>query len=103
MIDIRDAFFDAFYEIGASDRDVVFLTDDMDAFSLRKFKEDYPDQFVNIGVAEQNMINLATGLATCGKKVFAFGISSFVTLRCFVQHEFANYPDWNRCWIFICL
>lgn len=84
-IDIRDAFFDQIYRIGADDKNVIFLTDDMDAFSLRKFKEDFPAQFINIGVAEQNMVNIAAGLAACGKKVFAYGIAPFVTMRCYEQ------------------
>lgn len=84
-IDMRDAFFDEVYNIGEKDKEVVFLTDDMDAFSLRRFKRDFPNQFINIGVAEQNMINVSAGLAACGKRVFAYGIASFVTMRCYEQ------------------
>lgn len=84
-IDIRDALFDEVYKIAAKDKDLVFLTDDMDAFSLRRFKQDMPDQFINIGVAEQNMINVAAGLALCGKRVFTYGIASYVTMRCLEQ------------------
>ncbi len=84
-VDMRDAFFDALYALGVRDRDVVVITDDMDAFGLRRFKRDFPERFVNIGVAEQNMINVAAGLALCGKKVFTYGIASFVTMRCFEQ------------------
>jgi len=84
-VDMRDALFDEIYRIGESDQNVVFLTDDMDAFSLRRFKQDMPNQFINIGVAEQNMINIATGLAMCEKTVFTYGIASFVTTRCFEQ------------------
>jgi len=83
--DIRDAFFDELCEIGSRDPNVVIITNDMDVFSLRKFKQDYPRQFINIGVAEQNMINVAAGLAACGKRVFVFGILSFVTFRCYEQ------------------
>jgi transketolase len=84
-MDMRDAFFDEIYRIAREDSSVVFLTDDMDAFSLRRFKNDMPDQFLNIGVAEQNLINLAAGLAMSGKRVFAYGIAPFVTMRCFEQ------------------
>lgn len=87
-IDMRDAFFDEIYEIGRTDKNMIFLTDDMDAFGLRKFVRDFPDQFINIGVAEQNMINVATGLALSGKRVFVFGICSFMTMRCFEQIKF---------------
>ena len=84
-IDVRDAFFDALYAMADREGDVVVITDDMDAFGLRRFKKDFPERFVNIGVAEQNMINVAAGLALCGKKVFTYGIASFVTMRCFEQ------------------
>ena len=86
--DIRDAFFDGIYEIGKADKNMIFLTDDMDAFGLKKFVRDFPNQFFNVGVAEQNQINVATGLTLCGKKVFVFGICSFMTMRCFEQIKF---------------
>lgn len=84
-IDIRDAFFDKVYTIAQADHNVVFLTDDMGAHTLEIFKKNLPDQFINIGVAEQNMISLSAGLALGGKKVFAYGIAPFVTMRCYEQ------------------
>ena len=57
----------------------------MDAFSLRQFANDYPKQYLNVGVSEQNMINVAAGMALHGKKVFCYSIASFATLRCFEQ------------------
>jgi transketolase len=87
--DIRDAFFDELYSKAVSDESIVIITNDMDVFSLRKFKEEFPERFINIGVAEQNMISVAAGLASCGKKVFIYGISAFVTLRCYEQIKFS--------------
>lgn len=84
-VDIRDAFFDHVYELARRDRNLIFLTDDMDAFSLRAFKRDLPAQFINIGVAEQNLVNVAAGLALGGKRVMAYGIVTFITSRCFEQ------------------
>lgn len=84
-IDVRDAFFDKVYTIAQKDRNVVFLTDDMGAYSLDAFKKNLSGQFINVGVAEQNMISLAAGLALGGKKVFAYGIAPFVTMRCYEQ------------------
>ena len=86
--DLRDAFFDEIYNLGAKDQNLIILTNDMDVFSLRKFKKDFPKQFYNTGVAEQNMINVAAGLASCGKKIYVFGILSFVTFRCYEQIKF---------------
>ena len=85
QVDIRDAFFDRVYEWGARDTNVVFLSADMDAFSLRRFAKDFPMQYLNVGVSEQNMVNVAAGLALAGKKVFCYSIAAFATLRCFEQ------------------
>lgn len=84
-IDIRDSFFDGLYDLATRDSDVIFISADMDAFSLRRFKKDMPKQYMNIGVAEQNMINVAAGLALTGKKVFCYAIAAFATMRCFEQ------------------
>lgn len=82
-IDVRDAFFNEVYDIASRDRNVVFMTADADALSLHRYKHDMPDQFINVGVAEQNMVDVAAGLALCGKKVFIYAIIPFVTMRCY--------------------
>jgi transketolase len=84
-LDIRDAFFDELYEIARWDRKVVFLTADMGALSLERFRQDFPDRFINVGVAEQNLVSVAAGLALAGKKAFIYAIIPFVTLRCLEQ------------------
>jgi len=83
--DVRDAFFDEVYELASKDKNVIFISADADAFSLRRYKKELPDQFINVGVAEQNMVLLATGLALSGKKVFIYSITPFITMRCFEQ------------------
>ncbi len=84
-VDIRDAFLDRLYEIAASDRDVIFLTADMGAFSLAKFKKNLGSQYINVGVAEQNLVSVAAGMALAGKKVFIYAIAPFITQRCYEQ------------------
>ena len=84
-IDIRDAFFDEVYNIASHDPGVIFLTADMGAFSLNRFKADLSGQYINVGVAEQNMVSVAAGLALGGKKVFIYTIAPFVTQRCYEQ------------------
>jgi len=84
-IDIRDAFFDEVYTIASEDSNVMFLTADMGAFSLNKFKKDLSSQYINVGVAEQNLVSIAAGLALGGKKVFIYTIASFITQRCYEQ------------------
>ena len=82
-ISMRDAFFNELYEIARKDRDVILVSADMGAPSLDKFRRDLGRQFINVGIAEQNMITLATGLALSGKKAFVYAIMPFVTLRCY--------------------
>lgn len=84
-IDMRDAFFDELYNIARMDKQVVFLTADMSAYSLGRFKNDLKGQYINVGIAEQNMVSIAAGLALGGKTVFVYGIVPFVTLRCYEQ------------------
>ena len=84
-MDIRDAFFEELYIIAQEDKSVVFLTADMGAWGLTKFREDMPDRFFNVGVAEQNLINVSAGLTLAGKNVFAYAIAPFITYRCYEQ------------------
>lgn len=83
--DMRDAFFDSVYELAAKDKNVIVLTADHGAFSLDRFKKDFPRQYFNVGISEQNMVTLAAGLALGGKIVFIYSIVNFTTLRCFEQ------------------
>ncbi len=84
-ISMRDAFWDRIYEIAKNDRNVVIVAADMGAPSLDKFKRDLSGQFIKTGIAEQNTILVAAGLALEGKKVFAYAIAPFITLRCYEQ------------------
>ena len=84
-VDIRDAFFQEISNYALSDPDFIIITNDMDAFALEEFKSKHPERFINSGVAEQNMVNVAAGLASAGKKVLIFGILSFISTRCFEQ------------------
>jgi transketolase len=84
-IDIRDAFFDELYEIAREDDSVIFMTADMGAFSLERFRRDFPDRFINVGISEQNLVSVAAGLAMEGKRVFLYAIIPFITLRCLEQ------------------
>ena len=81
----RDSFWNRVYEIARQDRNVILVSADMGAPSLDKFRRNLPSQFVNAGIAEQNAILLAVGLAMTGKKVFAYAIAPFITLRCLEQ------------------
>lgn len=84
-IDIRDAFFDLIAKTATEDPNFLVISCDMEAFALKKFQETFPDRYINAGVAEQNAINIAAGLASTGKKVLIFGILSFISTRCYEQ------------------
>jgi len=83
--DTRDATFCELYKIAIVDPNVIVLSADTGAMMFKEFAKNIPDQFYNVGIAEQNAISVAAGLALAGKHVFVFGISNFVTLRCFEQ------------------
>ncbi|MDP6840987.1 MAG: 1-deoxy-D-xylulose-5-phosphate synthase, partial [Rhodospirillales bacterium] len=78
----RDAFFTRLHELMRDDKDIVIVSADMGAPSMDAIRRDYPNQFVNAGIAEQNAILLASGLAMSGMRVFAYAIAPFITLRC---------------------
>lgn len=82
--DPRDATFEEIYKLALKDKNVVMLTADTGA---RKFKDfaKLPGQFFNLGICEQNIMSVAAGLTAAGKKVYVFGIGTFVTARCFEQ------------------
>lgn len=83
--DARDAIFEELYELALKDKDVIVLSADTGAYMFNLFKKNIPEQFYNVGIAEQNMMTVAAGLSLSGKKVFVYGISNFVTLRVLEQ------------------
>lgn len=82
---MRKAFIDTLIELAENDGDIYLLTADMGFGLVEPFAEKFPKQFINMGVAEQNMIGVATGLSLEGKKVFCYSIANFPTLRCLEQ------------------
>ena len=80
---MRDAFFDRLYEIARNDRNIILVSADMGAPSLDKFRKDLGSQYLCVGIAEQNMITVATGLTLSGKKAYTYAIMPFATLRCY--------------------
>jgi transketolase len=83
--DTRDAIFEELYDIAVNDSNVMLISADTGAMKFADFEKNIPNQFFNVGIAEQNAMTIAAGLTHVGKKVFVFGISNFVALRCFEQ------------------
>lgn len=82
---MRLAFVDEVTKIAQNDPDVMLLTGDLGYAVFEDFQKKMPEQFLNVGVAEQNLISVAAGLALAGKKVFVYSISTFATLRPYEQ------------------
>lgn len=82
---MRDGFIQTVLELAKQDRNVEIVTGDLGFGVLKPFWESCPDQFINAGIAEQNMTAMAAGMAMEGKKVFTYSIGNFPTLRCLEQ------------------
>lgn len=82
---MRDTVIRTLIELGKEDKDVELITGDLGFGVLKSFWETLPNQFVNAGIAEQNMTGVAAGMALEGKKVFTYSIGNFPTLRCLEQ------------------
>ena len=82
---MRTAFIDTLRELARIDDRIFLLTADMGYSVFETFRDEFPDRFLNTGIAEQNTIGIAAGLASRGKIVFVYSIIPFVTMRCFEQ------------------
>ena len=82
---MRKALFSFLEQIAEHDENVYLMVGDLGFSYIEKFKEKYPKQFLNAGIAEQNMIGMAAGMAMMGKRVYIYSIIPFTTMRCFEQ------------------
>ena len=98
---MRDAFIESLSKIAKNDKDIFLITGDLGYGVLDDFAKKFPSQFLNVGVAEQNMTGIAVGMALIGYKVFTYSIANFTTLRCLEQirndacYHNANVNVWN--------
>lgn len=82
---MRDTFVRTLIEIAKKNKSIELITGDLGFGVLKPFYEQLPDQFINAGIAEQNMTSVAAGMALEGKTVFTYSIGNFPTLRCLEQ------------------
>jgi transketolase len=80
---MRDAFVGALLEMAEADSRIVLLTGDLGFMVLEPFAERLPERFINVGVAEQNMVGIATGLAEAGFVPFVYSIATFASMRAY--------------------
>lgn len=73
-------------EAAKTDKDIIVLcSDSRGSAGLNPFSKEHPKQFVEVGIAEQNLVTIAAGLAACGKKSFVFSPASFLSTRSMEQ------------------
>ena len=82
---MRTTFVKTLIELARKDDNIFLLTPDMGYSVLEPFRDEFPDRFLNTGIAEQNTIGVAAGLALTGKIVYVYSIIPFVTMRCYEQ------------------
>ena len=82
---MRNAFIQTLVETSKDDKRIFLLVGDLGYGVIESFTNQFPDRFVNVGVAEQNMTGIAAGMALSGKVVFTYSIANFPTLRCLEQ------------------
>ena len=91
---MRKAFISVLVELAEQDPRIVFLTGDLGYLAVEPFARRFPKRFYNVGVAEQNMMGLATGLAEGGMVPFVYSIAPFAVLRPY--EFFRNGPVQHR-------
>jgi transketolase len=82
---MRDSVIDEIYGKMRGNKRIFFISADLGAPSLDRLRKDFKDRFINVGIAEQNLINVSTGLALEGFTVYAYAIASFITMRAYEQ------------------
>jgi transketolase len=78
---VRDAFSNALVRLALADPKVLLLTGDHGYALFDEFRKSCPDQYINAGIAEQNMVGMAAGLARVGYRPFVYGLAAFVPIR----------------------
>lgn len=84
-IAMRDALLERIWQKMGENEKVFFACADFGSPVLDKIRADFPKRFVNVGIAEQNLINVSAGLSLEGYTVFAYAIAPFITMRCYEQ------------------
>lgn len=82
---MRQTFIKTLTEMARKDKDIIVLTADVGFSVFDDFKKEMPNQYFNMGIAEQSTVSIAAGLALSGKTVYVYSIIPFITMRCFEQ------------------
>ncbi len=91
---MRRTFINHLTELAKENKDIFLLVGDVGYNVVEKFENHFPDRFLNVGVAEQNMTSIAAGLASEGYHVFTYSIANFPTFRC--AEQIRNDVDYHN-------
>lgn len=81
----RDIFIDTLFKYAKNDKKILLLSNDQGAIALDNFREKIPNQYLNVGISEQNIIGVAAGLTKEGFNCFVYSIASFIINRAVEQ------------------
>jgi transketolase len=84
-MDLRKDFFDILLDKAKKDKSIHLLVGDLGFSFLERFQKELPRQFTNVGIAEQNMVSMAAGMAIAGKKPYCYSGLIFLLMRAFEQ------------------
>lgn len=82
---MRDVFIETLCNRMAENDAIWFLAADLGSPALDRMRREFPDRFLNVGIAEQNLVNVATGLALEGQIVYGYAIAPFISMRAYEQ------------------
>ena len=78
---MRTAYLESLYKLALNDENVLAMISDNGAIVYDQYRKDFPKQYINMGISEQNMLGTAAGLANSGKIPFAYTIGAFLAYR----------------------
>ena len=91
---MRNAFIDELVKLARKNKHIALVVGDLGYSVVEPFANEFPDRFINAGVAEQNMTGLAAGMASEGYHVFTYSIANFPTFRC--AEQIRNDVDYHK-------
>lgn len=91
---MRNAFIDELVKFAHEKSNIALVVGDLGYSVVEPFADQFPDRFINAGVAEQNMVGLAAGMASEGYHVFTYSIANFPTFRC--AEQLRNDVDYHK-------
>lgn len=85
MVNLRQVFVETLKELAREDKKIILIVMDVGFSYIESFQEEFPDQFLNLGVTEQSSMGIAAGMALSGYKVYIYSMIPFVTFRNYEQ------------------